>query len=149
MTKLRVTIDTNVFVSGIILERGFPYLILELWRENNFLIISTQGLLIEVEEVLKRTKLTAKYHLTDKKINTFVNLFKRKAKMITPIPHLPVAIRDPKDAKIITCALGGKADYLVTGDKDLLILRSHPPLQRLQIIEPKVFYERIIQVKEN
>lgn len=52
---------------------------------------------------------------------------------------LPVHCRDPKDDKLLALAMAGKADYLVTGDKDLLCLNAHSALKSLKIITVKEF----------
>ena len=57
----------------------------------------------------------------------------------SPVCTLPVHVRDPKDAKILALALGGNADYLVTGDDDLLVLNGDPRLGKLQIVTVHTF----------
>ena len=52
---------------------------------------------------------------------------------------LPINVRDKKDEIIIATAMGGNADYLVTGDKDLLILKRSPKLGNLKIMTVKEF----------
>ena len=52
---------------------------------------------------------------------------------------LPVQVRDPKDEHVLAAALSGKADYLVTGDEDLLHLDGDPKLGNLQIITAREF----------
>lgn len=48
--------------------------------------------------------------------------------------NLPVTVRDPEDGHILAAALGGEADYLVTGDEDLLVLNNTQLLGKLRII---------------
>jgi hypothetical protein len=48
--------------------------------------------------------------------------------------RIPVDVRDPKDAHILAAALGGDADYLITGDDDLLVLRDDSRLSRPDIV---------------
>jgi predicted nucleic acid-binding protein len=56
---------------------------------------------------------------------------------VVPAPTLPVAVRDPKDEPILAAALGGKADYLISGDDDVLVLSGDPGVQPLRIITPR------------
>ena len=65
----------------------------------------------------------------------FLNLLSLKAEMIeitTPIN----LCRDPKDNKFLELAVHGKADYLISGDQDLLILN---PFQEITILSPQAF----------
>ena len=57
-----------------------------------------------------------------------------KATRVVLTPTLPIPVRDPKDEKILAAAIGGRAAFLVTGDKDLLVLRGHPDLGVLRIV---------------
>ena len=58
-----------------------------------------------------------------------------------PEKNLPIHSRDPKDDFLLSAALGGNADYLITGDEDLLILKDNPSLGKLRIITIKDFLE--------
>ncbi len=53
---------------------------------------------------------------------------------IEPTSTLPVPVRDPKDEHILASGLGGNADYLITGDEDLLVLRYDKRLGTLRIV---------------
>lgn len=60
--------------------------------------------------------------------------------MISPIEEsIPAVTRDPKDDYLLAYALVGKADYLVTGDKDLLVLQAEIP--DFEIVSPRQFSE--------
>ena len=56
-----------------------------------------------------------------------------------PSSSIPVSLRDPKDEHIPGAALAGKADYLVTGDDDLLVHQGDPRLGALQIVTASQF----------
>lgn len=56
-----------------------------------------------------------------------------------PEEQLPIRSRDPKDNKLLACALSTNADYLITGDEDLLILNGNPALGALKILTAKDF----------
>jgi len=58
--------------------------------------------------------------------------------------QLPVEVRDPKDEMILASALGGKADYLVTGDDDILVLQDDARLGKLQIVTARAFLNLLI-----
>jgi predicted nucleic acid-binding protein len=54
---------------------------------------------------------------------------------------LPIDVRDEKDERVLEAALGGRADYLVTGDNDLLVLAGDPRLGALRIVTARAFLE--------
>jgi len=58
-----------------------------------------------------------------------------------PIPRASIKVRDPKDVVVLAAALQGHADYLVTGDQDLLVLASHKSIKPLKIISPAEFLQ--------
>ncbi|MEK6939252.1 MAG: putative toxin-antitoxin system toxin component, PIN family [Nanoarchaeota archaeon] len=53
--------------------------------------------------------------------------------------YLSISSRDPKDNKLLACAIGGDANYLVTGNRDLLELNGHPKIADLKIVSPHDF----------
>ncbi len=60
---------------------------------------------------------------------------------IVPSSDIPVSLRDPKEEHILAAALAGKADYLVTGDDDLLVHQSDPRLGSLKIMTAAQFFD--------
>jgi putative PIN family toxin of toxin-antitoxin system len=120
----RVVLDTNQIVSGLLMRRGAQAELLEAWRERRFLLITSPFILNEVEEVLSQPLLRQKYHLQGDQIERFLNLLRMDS---LPVPGIvrPRVCRDPEDDAILGCAVEGEADYLVTGDKDLLVLKEY------------------------
>ena len=142
MTKnrpIKVVIDTNLFVSGLILKRGNPYELLEAWRHKGFMLLISDALETEIAEVLLRPKIKEKYHLTTDEVEDTLRLLHTDALRSDPAPTLPLSLRDPKDEKVLALAIGGEADYLVTGDGDLLSVHNNPGLGELQIVRPAAF----------
>lgn len=66
----------------------------------------------------------------------WVNFAKSHSRFISPKEWPEIVCRDPADQKFLTCALEGHANYLITGDKDLLSLKSEFPFK---IIQPLAF----------
>jgi putative PIN family toxin of toxin-antitoxin system len=93
----------------------------------------------EYERVLLRPHFAQKYGLTPEEIGAFLVLIATAAHIVTPVATLPVAVRDPKDEPVLATALGGRADYLVTGDQDLLVLDGTPELGTLRVIAVREF----------
>jgi putative PIN family toxin of toxin-antitoxin system len=142
MKKLKVILDTNVIVSGIILERGIPYSIVELWRRGAFSLITSNELIDEIIEVLHRAKTIKNYDIPLEKVAAIEKLLKQKSRIVIPTRITQtIPIRDKKDTFILEAAITGKAECLVTGDKDLLSLRSQSEIEPLVIITPQQFLE--------
>lgn len=142
--KSTVVIDTNLFISAFI-RGGAPFKLLNAWQQEKFSLAITEDLLKEIVEVLSRPYIYQKYSLDKNELQKFLKGITLNAKFITPldIHKLPIHSRDPKDDELLACAIAGLADYLVTGDKDLLVLNGSPRLANLKIITVKEFLETV------
>jgi putative PIN family toxin of toxin-antitoxin system len=134
-------IDTNLFVSASISPRGVPSRLLTLWEQNRIRVITSSELVAEVEGVLHRDSIKGKYQLAEERISELVTRLQQAAEHVSPLTPLPLHSRDPKDDKLLAVALGGEADYLITGDADLLSLRAEPALRNLTIMTAAAFLE--------
>lgn len=128
---IRVLLDSNVLISGI-LFRGKPRQILDLLTKNKLINITSNQLLTEVEEVLGK-----KFSLTTEELIFSRKIFQKNSTVVYPKLELTVC-RDAEDNKIIEAAITGDCNYLVTGDKDILILRKY---KSIQIINPSKFLD--------
>jgi len=136
---VRAVVDTNLIVSGLLKKPGIPYQLVEAFRKGHFTLVLSPPLLAEYRQVLHRPKLQEKYALTEAEIAAFFFLIETNAHLVTPQPRLPVKIRDQRDEGVLAAALGGQADYLVSGDQDLLVLKNDPGLSGLRIVTAKEF----------
>lgn len=128
----RTAVDTNLFVSGTIVTRGNPFALLEAWRGHSFVPILSDEQHAELIDVFRRSRIVRRYGLPTKEIaSLFAGL--ATTPRVEPSPTIPVPLRDPKDPQILAAALGGDADYLVTGDNDPLEHRGNPRLGKLKI----------------
>lgn len=134
----RTVVDTNVFVSAALFKRGNPYALRRAWLANAFELLLSDAHLAELTDVFARSKLIQRYRIAPEDIAELFTGF-AAATLVHPSPIIPVAVRDPKDVKILAAALGGEADYLVTGDADLLELRDDPRLGALRIVTATQF----------
>jgi putative PIN family toxin of toxin-antitoxin system len=115
---LRIVLDTNVLISGIFF-RGNERNLLERLFNKEFEIICTEEIFEEYSVVIKR--LAGKYDKNN--YNEIINIIARNCTFIQNVYSKKYS-RDPDDDKFINCAISGKADYLVSGDKDLLVLKK-------------------------
>jgi putative PIN family toxin of toxin-antitoxin system len=152
MTKLsgdpgnRTVIDTNVFISGMILPRGNPHRLLEAFRARTFTLVICQEQRDELAGVLQRPRIRQRYDVADEDVAALLYAIDTTA-VFTPLSGaLPVYVRDPKDEMILASALSGRADYLVSGDEDLLVLRDDPRLGMLRILTVREFMELLDQL---
>ena len=117
--KLRLVVDTNIWISFLIgksLKSLAPLL-----YEQSVTILFSEELLSELISVLKRDKF--KKYFSNEQIEEFLELIEQVSEMITVTAIIDLC-RDKKDNFLLALAQDGKADYLITGDKDLLVL--HP-----------------------
>lgn len=105
------------------------------------LLVTSTELVAEVDRVLHRSRIQRKYALTDERIQEFVASLRAGAVHANPLSPLPLSCRDPNDDMFLAVALGGAADYLVTGDTDLLALANAPELGDLQIVTVRSFVD--------
>lgn len=135
----QAVVDTNVIISGFINKSGSPYRLVSKLQEGLFVLIVTGELWAEYKEVLSRPKLIMQLSISEEAIAAILRRVQRRAIMVAASTNLPIEVRDPKDEKVLAAALGGKADYLVTGDEDLLDLKDHPNLGKLKIVTVQEF----------
>ena len=123
---LRVVIDTNVIVSGILSRKGAPAELLNAWRERLFVLLSSPEIVTEVRTVVQYPRIRDKYHLSDDEIEQTITLLEHDAHFVAGDPSVAGSIPDdPKDEMFLACALDGQADLIVSGDHHLLDLESY------------------------
>lgn len=128
LIKSRVVLDTNIFISGSAFG-GNSGRILELFRNDQIqVVVSPQ---IELEVISHLPKFT--FERTT--IFDLKSLLERKAIRITPTKKVRLC-RDPKDNKFLEACLESNANFLITGDKDLLVLKN---FKQTKILNPKDF----------
>ena len=91
--------------------------------------------------MLHRDYVKQRYQLPQEEIQELLTSLREATERVTPLDSLPLHSRDPKDDKLLALALGGNADYLITGDQDLLVLNDNPGLENLRIITAAVFLQ--------
>ena len=128
--------DNNVLVSAALLA-GIPRKAFDKLLDNGTVSVSVP-VLLELAEVLNREKFD-KYVTHDERMRFMVS-FLKVAEMIE-IDETITVCRDPKDDKLLELAVCGNADFLVTGDKDLLVLN---PFQGVGIITPREFLDKAL-----
>ncbi|MFH1283508.1 MAG: putative toxin-antitoxin system toxin component, PIN family [bacterium] len=142
----KVVIDINIFVSSLIKKDSVPARLIQLWRENAFLIIISEQMLKEIQRVLQYPHIKDKYKLTSEDINLAISSIEKDAIVLTDVLELDVIKEDPDDNKVLACALEVRADYIISGDKHLLDLRI---FEDIPIVKVKEYLDILDQKKSN
>ena len=121
---LKALLDTNQLVSSLLAPHGLQRRLIDEWRARAFVILVVPGQVEEVGEVLVRPKITKKYRITPGNRQAFLGLLRAEA-VLLPHEAAPGICRDRDDDYLLGCASSGGADYLVTGDDDLLAVRQY------------------------
>jgi uncharacterized protein len=117
---VRYVFDTNVIISALLFEKGKPAQAVRYALANGEVLLSLD-LLEELNEVLGRERFNR--YLTSEEREEFLEALIERAVLIEITENVQEC-RDPKDDKVLELALNGKAQYIITGDRDLLVL--HP-----------------------
>lgn len=126
---MRVVLDTNVLLSGLMLPDSIPGKIVTAWRNNGFELVLSEPMLTEIARVLAYPKIRRRIGWSDTRIDHFVRLLRFQATIVDTTGVRSQVPRDIGDAPILATLLASDADCLVTGDKDLLDLASDHPIE--------------------
>lgn len=122
---LKVVLDTNQFVSGIISKDGPSAKTLEEWKHHAYILIISKEIIAEINRTLSYPYIAQKYHITNEDIKSLITLLEHESVIISKTPKINVVKNDPDDNKIIACAICAEANYIVSGDKHLLTLQRY------------------------
>jgi len=130
VASLRVVLDTNVLLSSIAYPASVPGKILAAWRHGSVDVLLSSYIVEELRRVLPR--LAHRHHLTLAEIDDLVDALSIQAEIIEPLPSVEPDLRDIGDQAVLGTLLAAlvtsRADYLITGDKDLLVLAERYPI---------------------
>lgn len=135
---MRVVLDTNVFVSGLMLPGSPPGQIITAWRDAQFGLVLSEPMLAEIGKVLVYPKIRKRLGWDAATIANYLLLLRFEAEVVG-LDAVSVSVpRDAGDDMVLATLLAGKAEFLVTGDQDLLALATDYP-----IVTPADFARRI------
>ena len=135
---MKVVLDTNVLVSGLMFPGGVPGRIVEAWFGARFDVVSSREQLEEVARVLAYPKTRRTLGWDDRRIEVFVEGLYLNTDLAQPESATFAGLRDDSDLPILGALVSSGADVLVTGDQDLLVLRN-----RYRIETPAEFLRRL------
>ena len=137
-------LDVNVVVAAILAPLGTPRQILSAWQNGDFTLLSSEGIIAQIEEKLRQPKIGGAHGVTEEDIDWVRGLLLTQAEVVVVAPQEVTDVTgDPEDDYVLATTRLGKAKYLVTGDRKLLALREH---SESKIISPRDFLEAITQL---
>ena len=126
---MKIVLDANVIVAAFA-SRGLCESILEVCLHSHEIILS-ESLLEEVRRNLRK-----KLSVPQRMVAEIVALLRENAAIVRPVPLPSNVCRDPNDVHVLGAAAAGKARYIVTGDRDLLVLKT---FRSIRIVRPRSF----------
>jgi len=127
---IRVVVDSNVVVSAFYFPGGKPGKTLALIREGELINFTSKYILDEVKRILKK-----KFLWSDAQSLEAVDEIISFSEIVDPPIELTITTHDP-DNRILECAVAGRADFIISGDRHLTSLRT---FQAIKIVDPATF----------
>jgi len=138
---LRVVLDTNQFVSSVLVRQGMPAQVIDAWRRREFLLITSPSIVAEIRATLHYPRIRRKYPITDEDVERLIALLEQDTLVVPGETDVSGAIpADPTDDVGLACAIEGRADLIVSGDHHLLDLGEY---QGIPILTARAFLERL------
>jgi hypothetical protein len=135
---VRALLDANVLVSAVIRPRGTPGLIIAALLERDaFELVLSPRIVAEVEAALKLRKIRKYLREPDEAVLWLADLA-ALADLADDTDRAKGVCRDPADDAVLSAAIEGRADVIVTGDADLLALKDH---EGIAIVTPRAFLD--------
>ncbi|MFC1825325.1 putative toxin-antitoxin system toxin component, PIN family [Thermodesulfobacteriota bacterium] len=138
---MKVVLDTNILVSGLLTPFGTSGEIIRMVSGGKLILQYDSRILLEYQEVLYRSK----FKFNKDQINSLIDYIKKNGQAV-PTSPLNKRLPDPDDAPFLEAAIGGEAEYLVTGNK------VHYPrkfTERIKIVSPIEFVNFYRKIKDN
>jgi putative PIN family toxin of toxin-antitoxin system len=126
---MKIVLDANVIIAAFA-ARGLCESVMEVCLSEHQIVLSDHLF----DEILRNLRLKVK--LPANIVDSIGDLLREHANISILVPLESDVCRDPDDIKVLGLAVASKADYIVTGDKDLLVLKS---FQGIPILNPRSF----------
>ena len=127
---MRLVLDTNVLIAALVADGLCRDLVRR--RLENHVLISSQQRLDEL-----RKKLEEKFKVMARNV-PFLRAYAERVKLVQPVALPRGACRDRDDVVVLATAVAGRADCIITGDKDLLVLEEY---DGVHILAPRHWLE--------
>ena len=112
---MRIVVDTNVWIRALLGGRAsFP--VLEAWRAGEFTVVVSEHLIAELVAVCQRPRLRKR--IKEEDAARLIEQLRFRSEMVEPAT-VPPHCRDPRDEPVLSAAIDGHVDAIVSGDADL------------------------------
>jgi putative PIN family toxin of toxin-antitoxin system len=133
---MRIVVDTNVLVSAVLKANSLPFQVVR-WIDRHGGLLKSVAAEQEVLNVLDRPHIAA---ITIPSFRADVAGLLADAELVTIVERI-AACRDPADDKFLELAVNGRADLIVSGDRDLLAL---DPFRGIPILTPAAYLRHVL-----
>jgi uncharacterized protein len=127
---IRLTADTNVYISALNYH-GLPEKVLDLAHTDDIRLAISHAILQELSRILRGKFSWSEFEISETEADIL-----SYAELVTPTVHIDAVKDDPTDNRILECALAGRSDYIVTGDRHLLRIGQ---FDEIRIVTPAEF----------
>jgi hypothetical protein len=117
---MKIVLDANIYVSSMINTQGNPRHIMQQWEQGDFDVLVSSSIIKEIGRVLRYPRIAKRHKQNEQAIERFLELLSSEAIVVEPTNRLDVVQEDESDNRYLECALEGKAQYIISGDKHLL-----------------------------
>lgn len=128
---MRIVLDTNIYIAAALSDSGFSEDIIKQASKAHLEVVTSEEILSEIQN-----KLADKFHWLPEDIDRFTTRIKKLTKLVSITERLSVVTRDPKDNKILECAVAGNVSIIVSLDQDLIKFKE---FRGIAIMHPKTF----------
>ncbi len=135
---LRAVLDSSVLVSGFLTDGGATAALLSRYRQGAFVCCCSPWIVAETERALLRPRNMRRYRYRPQDVQHFLDGLAGSAQFFPDASQVPKVTRDPSDDRVVACALAAQADYLVTGDDDMLVIGEY---KGIRIVTPRRFLD--------
>jgi len=139
---MRLILDTNILLSALLCPLGAPAKLLDAWERKAFTLVASDELIAELRDVAGRKFFRARLRASAAEL--LAAGLRDFSFYCRDLPSDPIA-PDPKDSYLLAMAEASQAEFLVTGDKELLALKHH---KSTRMITPAAMIE-ILKVAES
>ena len=133
---LRVVLDANVFVSALLSPSSKPAEIIEMIQRGEILLVVSPQIIAEIESVLFYPRIRKRIPFRPVEIRDFVRHLESISFVTSGELEVDFIVADPDDNIYLACAYEGTADFIVSGDRHLLDVKS---FQGIPIVNPALF----------
>ena len=135
---MRVVIDANVFISGLLSKKGPPGQILDAWSEGQFSLIVSFQIVTEIKRALEYPRIQER--LEPRQANQLIEMLFTATEWVEGNLDLNVLTLDPADNMYLSCAVESHADFLITGNLKHYSEAGNP-FKEVVILTPRKFLE--------